>query len=87
VRGVDKAGNVLSLHPLQVDVVISSGEDNLIMAFNWLVVLGVVTVTITLTTKNKVDGEALNSVPNTLHSSPTSMVDTQIWSLPNTKNS
>jgi len=66
VRGVDKAGNVLSLHPLQVDVVISSGEDKVFMAFNLLVVLGVVTVTITLAIKNKVDGVALNSVPNTL---------------------
>ena len=51
---------------MQVDVVISSGEDKVFMAFNLLVVLGVVTVTITLTIKNKVDGVALNSVPNTL---------------------
>jgi len=65
VRGVDKADEVLSLHPLQVDVVISSGEDKVFMAFNWLVVLGVVTVTITLTTKNKVDGEALSRPQHT----------------------
>lgn len=64
VRGVDKAGKVLTLHPLQVEVVISNGENKVFMTFNWLVVLGVVTVTITLTTKDKVEGEALN--PNTL---------------------
>jgi len=56
VRGVDKVGKVLSLHPLQVDVVISSGEDKLFMAFNWLAVLGVVTMTITLTTKTRLMG-------------------------------
>ena len=64
VRGVDKAGKVLSLHPLQVEVVISNGEDKVFMTSNWLVVLGVVTVTITLTTKDRVEGEAHN--PNTL---------------------
>jgi len=40
VRGVDKAGKVLSLHPLQVDVVISSWEDKVFMAFNCLVYCG-----------------------------------------------
>ena len=49
VRGVDKAGKVLSLHPLQVEMVISNGEDKVFMTFNCLVVLGVVTVTITHT--------------------------------------
>jgi hypothetical protein len=63
-EGVDKAVKVLSLHPLQVEVVFSNGENNVFMTFNWLVVLGVVMVTITLTTKDKVEGEALN--PNTL---------------------
>ena len=50
VRGVDKVGMVLSLIPLQVEVVISNGEDKVFMTFHWLVVLGVVMVTITLTT-------------------------------------
>ena len=56
VRRVDKAGKVLSLHPLQVEVVISNGEDKVFMTSNWLVVLGVVTVTITLTSKDKMEG-------------------------------
>ena len=64
VRRVDKAGKVLSLHPLQVEVVISNGEDKVFMTSNWLVVLGVVTGTITLTSKDKVKGEAHN--PNKL---------------------
>jgi hypothetical protein len=64
VRRVDKAGKVLSLHPLQVEVVISNGEDKVFMTSNWLVVLGVVTVTITLTSKDKMEGEAHN--PNKL---------------------
>eukprot|EP00092_Neocalanus_flemingeri_P094704 GFUD01120435.1.p1 GENE.GFUD01120435.1~~GFUD01120435.1.p1 ORF type:complete len:711 (+),score=250.43 GFUD01120435.1:40-2172(+) len=64
VRGGDKAGKVLSVHPLQVELVVSSGEDKVFMSFHWLVVLGVVTVTVTLTTKDKVEGEALS--PTTL---------------------
>ena len=48
----------------KVDLVISREEKKVLTTFNWLVVLGVVTVTITLTIKDKLDGEALN--PNTL---------------------
>jgi len=64
VRGDDKAGKALSVHPLQVEVVIGSGENKVFMTFNWLVVLGVVTVNITLAIQDKLEGEALS--PNTL---------------------
>ena len=53
-------GWVLSLYPLQAEAVVSSGEDKVFMTFNGLAVLGVVTMTITFTTKDKVEGEALN---------------------------
>jgi len=64
IRGEDKASKVLSVHPLQVEVVLCRGEDKVFMTFHWLVTLGVVTVTVTLSTKEKLDGEMLS--PNTL---------------------
>jgi len=64
VRGEDKVGKVLSVHPLQVEMVVNNGENKVFLSFHWLVVLGVVTVTVTLTTKDKLEGEAMT--PNTL---------------------
>ena len=79
VRGVDKAGKVLSLHPLQVEMVISNGEDKVFMTFNCLVVLGVVTVNITHTHTHH-RGQGVGSQPQ--HSSPTFTLESLAWSLP-----
>jgi len=60
IREEDKASKVLSLHPLHVEVVIGNGEDKVFMIFHWLAILGVVTVTTTLSTKDKLEGDVLS---------------------------
>ena len=43
MRGKDKASKVLSANSLQVELVVTSGENKVFMSFHWMVVLGVVT--------------------------------------------
>jgi len=59
VRSADKKSQILSVHPLHVDVDISSGENRVSLSFHWIVALGVVTVTVSTSTKDKVSGECM----------------------------
>jgi len=57
----DKAGKVLTVHPLQVELVVRNGDNQVILTFHWMVVLRVVTVTTKLVTEDNLEGEMLTA--------------------------
>jgi len=65
VKKNDQTNKLMVIHPLEVEVKIKSDNNNSIcVTFHWLSGLGVVTVTTVLSTKEKLDGEAMS--PNTI---------------------